>query len=69
MRTVPGHILPGCRYCNDDHNPDIQCRFLPESGRFWLNEPKPKTRMVPTIIRDADGKAIGVKMRRNEDTK
>jgi hypothetical protein len=38
MRTTKAHILPGCVYCNFDHDPAIECRFMPESGRFQLPE-------------------------------
>jgi hypothetical protein len=40
MRTKPAHILPGCPYCNADHNPDNECRFKPVSVRGHL-KPKP----------------------------
>jgi len=28
MRTNPPRILPGCPYCNNDHDPSITCRAL-----------------------------------------
>jgi hypothetical protein len=27
MRTTKAHILPGCVYCNFDHDPAIECRL------------------------------------------
>lgn len=38
MRTQPPHILPGCPYCNNDHDPSIECRFKPVSTRGHLTE-------------------------------
>jgi hypothetical protein len=61
MRTRPARITPSCPYCNEDHNPDIQCRYLPESPRFWLPEPKPVQPArpeKPQTITDAKGKLL-----------
>ena len=38
MRTQIPRILPGCIYCNFDHDPAIECRFKPESPRFHYPE-------------------------------
>jgi hypothetical protein len=61
MRTTEARILPGCIWCDYDHDPEIQCRLEPESSRF---QPKPKPereKTKPVIVRDAAGNIIGVR--------
>ena len=61
MRTTTPHILPGCEWCDNDHDPDITCRCEPESVRFQV--PKDRERPVrkpPQPITDpVTGKVIG----------
>jgi hypothetical protein len=62
MRTKPPHILPGCPYCNEDHNPDNECREMPESPRFQLPERKPPQPVRPRrLLLDASGKLVAVR--------
>jgi hypothetical protein len=64
MRTRPARILPDCPYCNRDHNPDIECREMPESVRFRLVQArKPPHR---ELVTDASGKTIAVRTIREE---
>lgn len=68
MRTIPPRILPGCPWCNYDHDPDNPCRFEPVSSRFQLkqiSEPVPKIK--PVRITDATGKLIAVKQTIREE--
>jgi hypothetical protein len=63
MRTSPSRFSPSCPYCNNDHDPAIECRFQPESTRFRLPESKPAARKPrPVRITAADGSLIGVRM-------
>jgi hypothetical protein len=65
MRTQPAHISPGCPWCNGEHNPDIQCRFEPESTRFQFMPPQPAAVIRRELIRDANGKVIAVRTLKN----
>jgi hypothetical protein len=44
MRTIAAHILPGCPYCNADHNPDNECRNKPVSIRGQVQP-------IPAIVK------------------
>ena len=60
MRTRLPRIAPGCPYCNEGHDPDIECRWKPESRRFQLSEPTPKPRSEVCATRDNSVKLIAV---------
>jgi hypothetical protein len=60
MRTKQPHILPGCEYCNADHDPAIWCRFRPVNSRGHLVSHTPRRREVQRIT-DARGNVIAVK--------
>jgi hypothetical protein len=61
MRTRPAHIEPGCPWCDSDHDPDIECRSGPVSVRFELGPERKPVQPVRELIRDKDGKLIGVR--------
>jgi hypothetical protein len=59
MRTRPAHIEPGCPYCNEDHDPDIECRYAP---RFLLGTTRPRLISEHRRITDENGKLVAVKV-------
>jgi hypothetical protein len=61
MRTKPSNILNACPYCNNDHDPSIRCRYMPESARFQLGERKPEPAKRTTPVTDTTGKLIAVR--------
>lgn len=64
MRTKHEKVgVEDCPYCNNGHDPAIECRYIPQdvNGGGELRDPKPpQPRKPPTRVFDASGKLIAV---------
>lgn len=54
MRTIQPRILPGCPYCNNDHDPSNRCRALIANPALELTALKDANRRLLRAVRELD---------------
>jgi hypothetical protein len=54
VRTKLPHILPGCPYCDSDHDPSIRCRALMANPTLELNALKQAKRTILSAVGELD---------------